>query len=370
MILIYNKDLKIEKMEIKPYYEQNPIKLKSDLLLNNFNDKSTFTNNYNITGITLPKFSHTTKHKNLVRSNSLTIPENNCRKTDINFYSTLKKEEKIKYINDLITNAFKTDSFDGMALKRKKISIGELINQFDITNNNKPKKFEENKICKIPYPLINYLTNRKLENNSSNLLTKILTKENKILTKKQELIIKYSQYSKIFTTDISKLINNEIIKKEKIIKKPKIGQEKFPILNKYLKKKFCNLYFKDFNSIKYSNLMPNTPMWTKLNIKKNIKRWNSSNYKRINNKKAKDKNIEFNNVVETFKNKSVNLLNHNSNMKNIKLMQERIYNMLEDKILGNNKNKFDPTINKIIKDVSHLKFNNQIMAFSENVNKI
>ena len=48
-------------------------------------------------------------------------------------------------------------------------------------------------------------------------------------------------------------------------------------------------------------------------------------------------------MVETFKNKNVNLFNHNSN-----------------------KNKLDPTVNKIIKDVSHLKFNYQIMTFSEN----
>ena len=48
-------------------------------------------------------------------------------------------------------------------------------------------------------------------------------------------------------------------------------------------------------------------------------------------------------MVETFKNKNVNLFNHNSN-----------------------KNKLDPTVNNIIKDISHLKFNYQIMAFSEN----
>ena len=48
-------------------------------------------------------------------------------------------------------------------------------------------------------------------------------------------------------------------------------------------------------------------------------------------------------MVETFKNKNVNLFNHNSN-----------------------KNKLDSTVNKIIKDISHLKFNHQIMTFSEN----
>ena len=173
-----------------------PILLKPKLLLNNSNEKFLFSNNSNITGISFPKFLHTTQHKALMRSNSYSnninhtnMKNNKYRKTEINFYSSLKGEEKLDYINKLISNSLKKDSFDYMALKRKKFSLIELINQTNISE--KMKKFEDNKICKIPYPLIYCITNRKFENNSSNLLTKILTKENNNLSHNQELTIKY-----------------------------------------------------------------------------------------------------------------------------------------------------------------------------------
>jgi len=343
-----------------------PIILKTNLFLNNINDKITFTNNSNITGISLPKFNYSAKNKSLIRSNSITLHKNNFGKTDTNFYSVLPSNQKIKYINNLITNSIQKDNFDYMALKRKKFTLSELIHQFDVSD--KSKKLEENKICKIPYPLLYCVTNRKVENNSANLLTKILTKENNVLSKKQELTIKYSQFSKIFNTDISKLINDENTNKTKT---PKV-QGNFTILNQYLKQKFNNIYFSNINinKNKFVSAMSNTPKWTKLNIKKNIRRWNSTNCTKIMKKDKKIQNEEFKNVFEPFKNKSVNLFNHNNNMKNIKMIQDRMNNILEEKFMRNNKLKTDPKVNKIIKDISHLRFNNQLMAFTEKINDV
>ena len=346
--------------------KSQPILLRPNLDLNNINDKITFTNTSNITGIFLPKFNNSAKNKNLVRSNSISLNDNNLVKTDTNFYRFLPSKEKIKYINKLITNSIKKDNFDYMALKRKKFTLSELIHQFDISD--KSKKFEENKICKIPYPLLYCVSNRKLENNSSNLLTKILTKENNALSKKQELIIKYSQFSKTFNTDISKLISNEITNKSKTPK----SQGNFIILNKYLKQKFDNIYFNNIiiNNNKYINSKSNTPKWIKINIKKNIKRWSSTYLNKTLKKNKKIQNEEFKNVFEPFKNKSVNLLNHNNNTKNIRMIQDRLNNIMEEKFIRNNKIKTDPKVNKIIKDITHLRFNNQLMAFTEKITDV
>jgi hypothetical protein len=341
-----------------------PSLLKSNLFLNNINEKNSFINNSNITGVFLPQFIHTTKNRNLNRSNSLSHNPTNSKKTDINFYNTLKEEEKLKYINDLISNALKKDSFDYMALKRKKFTISELIKRFNASN--KPIIFEENKICKIPYPLLYCLSNRKCENNSSKLLTKIMTNENKSLTKKQELTIKYSHYSKIFNTDISKLISDKFSNKNNLSHIQKEKGDNLPILNKYLKQRFSKFYNKDNNnSSKYLNSTSNTRKWTKINnIRKNMRRWNSTSIGKKEQKKKKIKNDEFRNIVESFKNRNVNLLTHNNNMKNAKLLQDRINNIMEEKFYKNNRIKLDKSINKIIKDISHLRFNNQIMAFN------
>ena len=328
-----------------------PIILRTNSSFNDTKDKNYFSNYSNITGLFLPKFNKTTEKSHLINSNSVSFNKNN-RKTDNNFYNKLKGEEKIKYVNKLISNCLKKDIFDNLAVRRKKISIGELIHQFDVSN--KSKKLEENKICRIPYPLLYFISNRKCENNSSNLLTKILTKENNIISKNQELTIKYSKYSKLFNTDISKLISEEDEKKKIYPKTPKRGIENISILNKYLKQKFNNIYFREKNN--NLNNISKTFKYRQSNKLKNLKRFNSS--KKWRNKIEQ---YEFKNLFESFRNKSMNLHNHNNSMKNNQIIQERLNSLLEEKLLGNNKINIDSNVNKIIKDISHLKFNNKIM---------
>ena len=340
--------------------------IKKNFSLKNTNEKPYFTSYSNITGVNIPKIYHSAKHKNISRSNSLSRAQNNFGKTATNFYSTLKREEKINYINNIIKNSFQKDSFDFMALKRKKICIKELIHQF--YDSDKSKKFEKNKIYRIPYPLLYCLTNRKVENNSSKFLTKILTRENNNLTKKQELTIKYSQISKIFNTDLSKLVNDYEISKSKT---PKNSRNNFPILNKYLKQKFTNIYFKNINGKNnFDKSINDSPIWIKIKIENKNKKWNSPNYVKIYNKNRKNKDEDFKNIIETPKNKTMNLFNHNNNMKNIKMINERLNNYLEEKLMGKYTSKIDSNINNIIKDVSHLKFNKNIMAFSDKIDAV
>ena len=66
---------------------------------------------------------------------------------------------------------------------------------------------------------------------------------------------------------------------------------------------------------------------SKINIKKNIRRRNSTQGGQDFKKKKKIRNDEFKNVIETFKNKSVNLFNHNNNMRKVKIIQERLNNI-------------------------------------------
>ena len=335
--------------------------MRKNFSLKHTNDKPYITSYSNITGVNIPKMNHSAKYKNIKnisRSYSISNVQNNYGKTAINFYSSLKREEKIDYINNIINNAYKKDSFDFMALKRKKISIKELIHQF----SDKSKKFEKNKIDRIPYPLLYCLSNRKVENNSSNLLTKILTRENNNLSKKQELTIKYSQFSKMFNTELSKLVSSYETLNSKT---PKISRNNFPILNKYLKREFNNIYGKN----NFAKSMSDSPVWTKIKITKKNEE-NSPNYIKIYSKNRKNENEDFKNIIETPKSKSMNLFNHNNNMKNVKMINERFNNYLEEKLMGKNNSKIDSTINNIIKDVSHLKFNNNIMAFSDKIKAV
>ena len=137
------------------------------------------------------KYNSHLKYLNIDSSYS----QNIISKSKSTLYQSLPKNEKIKYIQQkLMKNSTEKDPFDSLAVKRKSYSLGFLIHQYDI--EEKSKCIEENKIFKVPYPLIYCISNRKVGNNSPNLLEKIITTENRKLSKKQEIEIKNSKYSK------------------------------------------------------------------------------------------------------------------------------------------------------------------------------
>ena len=368
---------------------------------NYFDENKLFQDNFNITGISFEKLIiKKNNYKNTKNNNlnlSCPIKEKN-KNTESSFYNSLPKIEKIKYIHKLIKNSSYNEPYDNLAVKRKRYSTSYLIKQFDTIE--KPKSFEENKICKIPYPLLYCISNRKLENNSSNLLSKILSSKDKKLSKEQENEIKYSLYSKIFNTDISELIkkknyrsksninkNTDIINNNISIVRNNLinmsSNKKLPLLNKFIKSKVKIYNHNNKNKNENFNKHKTSvgfflPKWKKLNFRKYIKRIksNSTSSLWINgkmnyfDKDKSDKNIKIKNIVETFRNRTVCLVNYKNNMKNNNILNERFNKILEDNFTRNKNNKIDPKFNKIIEDISHLKSNNQIMPFNAKINEL
>ena len=357
---------------------------------NNFNDKEAkiFTNTSNITGLPLEVHFYTKIKDKVLDKLSPLERKNNI---ESNIYQSLSKKEKIKYIRTIINNCSKLkEPFDCLAVKRKKYSLSYLIHQFDLIEQS--KSFEENKICKSPYPLIYCISNRKVGNDKSNLLAKILTSEKRQLSKKQENVIKYSSFSKMFNTDISNLIktrrskstlskfpnkknNNNKYSLSKIY-----SYKKFPFLNKYIKSRVNNYKYgffnRNYNNSHFSNSVGflSESKNRKLNIKKNIKKWNSTFSMNINGKENRAsnniKNRQLKNIVESFINKKVCLYNHKNNIINNTIIKERRNKILDEIFYRKLNNKSDPRINEIIKDASHLKFNNKIIPFNSKIKEL
>ena len=360
--------------------------------INNYKDKQLSLSNSNITGLQWE--SHYIKKEKEINKNNLmqsdldsSNEKYNTAKSSI--YQSLSKKEKIKYIQNLVKNSMQKEPFDFLAVKRKTYSLGYLIRQFDISE--KSKSFEENNFCKIPYPLLYCISNRKVGNNSSNLLAKILTSENKKLSKNQEIFIKNSVYTKIFNSDLSDLIKTKFRNRSTLKENSNhlsdtnfsnlsniSRQGKFPFLNKYIKSKVENYNYSFLDKNGKINKIDNFPTsigffskqkQKKLNLK-TMKKWNSNfsvsvdRRGKVNDKNKKYKNKQFkNNNIENFKNKTVCLNNHKSNIINSSIINERNNKIIEDIYFRKRKNKSEQRLIEIIKDVSHLKFNNQIMPF-------
>lgn len=360
---------------------------------NNFKAGNIFSNNSNITGITFDNHIHKKEKLNFVKKiNNLKesikfFPIKNNNNIESNFYKSLSEIEKTKYIQNIIKNSLPKEPFDFMAIKRKKYSLGYLIRQFDLSE--KSKTLEENKICQTPYPLLYCLSNRKIGNDSSNLLAKILTSENKKLSKKQEKVIKYSNCSKIFNADISDLIKRKIKKKSTLkslnnnINKKRINLSKIcsnkdlPFLNKFIKEKFYDFKFDIMNRNVNINKSPNSigffsqKKYKKVNLKKNMKRWNSIFTMNIKGKENLSDNYkQFKNLCDTFKNKTVCLDNHKNNIINYSLINKRKNKKIDDFFFSKRNDESDSRINEIIQDASHLKFNNKLIPFNTKINDL
>ena len=113
--------------------------------------------------------------------------QTNCEKS-----AEKKRMEHIKKILDISTNNY---TYDGYAVKRKKYSFYELIGKVDRKENW--KSIEYNYLFKIPFPLLQFLSNRKIYNNSSSLIINLLNNDISQLLKEQIRIINESHYDKI-----------------------------------------------------------------------------------------------------------------------------------------------------------------------------
>ena len=176
------------------------------------------------------------------------------------------------------------------------------------------------------------ISKRKVGNDSSNSLAKILASDNNQISKDQEKAIKNSIYTKIFNSDISDLMKNKLKNKKNANLKTlsnnlynnfpnfsKISNgKKFPFLNKYIKTKVKNYKYRLFNrnSIdKYSTLGFFSEK-RRRNSSKKMNKWNSTFSLNINNNEG---NSSTNNI-ESFKNKTVYLQNHKNNFINYSII--------------------------------------------------
>ena len=99
------------------------------------------------------------KRKNNNDNNKLFLTQNNSQNNNLE-NSINKNKRKINYIINLLNPAIYDDIFDGYAVTRKKYSFEELIKK--VGQKEKKECLEKNKLFKNPYPLIKFLSNRKL----------------------------------------------------------------------------------------------------------------------------------------------------------------------------------------------------------------
>ena len=151
---------------------------------------SSYNNSISKNNISVIKSNNTEKINSTEKRNKKDIKAN-IFLTENNLSQSLgkifKSKNKIKLIKNLLTPSTKNYIFDGYAVNRKKYSLKELINK--INKKEKKEMLEKNVLFKSPYPLIKFLSNRKLYNNSSSLITELLDNDSSKLSKEQLLTI-------------------------------------------------------------------------------------------------------------------------------------------------------------------------------------
>ena len=305
---------------------------------NNFSDANSLykkLNIYNITGINEYKSKNNTynNNKNIkisFSSNNNTTNISHNTNNDISDYS--QKEAKLTFIKSLIKKPI-SKPYDGYACFRKKPSTNYLIKKFDSKENF--IRFEENKLCKSPYPLIKFLSNRKTTNQSKELLIDILSAEQNQLSSEQNNDIKYKIYQK--PIKFSHLKYPKIPNNSKFYRKINFSSDmkknhdasnsQLPLVNQFDKYIFNNYRYKK-----------------KISSKKNI--LNSFSKPCYNNRRIK------NNLKKLYCGEEKNLTEHSTLKKNISILKNEIAKKIDSK---------NEQFKEILKDISVLKSNNHIM---------
>lgn len=292
-------------------------------------------NTFNLTGINEYKnkgrnYNSSSNYSNLKIKNSLPSSYNE----DL---SQSEKEEKLSFIKNLIKMP-KEKPYDGYACFRKKPTINYLLKRFEI--KEKRVILEENKLCKIPYPLIKFISNRKSPNKSKELMNDILSAELNNLSAQQKNDIKYKKYRqpiKINKIKCPKISNslNYFRKIQNYSERKSYNNKKyleFPFIEKYIAKKDSkkdNIIDASFNRDNYSCLTTNKPCCNNRSIK-NILR-------------------------KSYCRDDINLTEHSTLKSNISILKNDVAKKLQYK---------NENFNDILKDISLLKSNNHIMAFN------
>lgn len=270
-------------------------------------------------------------NKSFSKTKNILIPTKLINNRFDNYNSKNCKTLNIKFIKSLITKP-EAIPFDGYLCKRKKPTINYLLNKTKVKENK--KLLEENILFKCPYPLIKYLSNRKVKNKSRQLITDILRAKFNDLSIKQKKEMQYkptksliklskNKYPKINNLSQNKTYNNSKIDESFTLSTSKIKNQFIKIKNKhYVKKLNLNSFLNNYSTD--NKLSDESRKLIIYNIKKLRTYNNNIKYKEH---KAITNNISFLRETEAQKYENV-------------------------------------TMNHILKDISLLKFNNHIMPIN------
>ena len=310
-----------------------------------------FKTSSNITGL-----SKITNEYNIepMRKNSNSIDQNSNTKILKNKIINNEMNDKIELIKNMIKNHSIKQPYDGYAIKSKKFTIEYLL-QKSIEKENKAI-FEKNNLCKTNYPLIKFLSNRKMKNRTKKLLLQMLNTEYGELTKEERNTIKYESYKRKFVNDIN-INKNTLTKKhsQKNLRIPKLKQDK----NHFnLKRNDLNSFFKNHKIKEKINLTHNN-FWN-FNLKNKIYDNNINDLMIYNNNRPETEraypNLGFGETVK--------LDNHEAIKRNNNILLNRI---IRKKYMNPKGNETNYINNEIINDISKLKSNNKIMHLNTNM---
>ena len=310
-----------------------------------------FKTSSNITGL-----SKITNEYNIepMRKNSNSIDQNSNTKILKNKIINNEMNDKIELIKNMIKNHSIKQPYDGYAIKSKKFTIEYLL-QKSIEKENKAI-FEKNNLCKTNYPLIKFLSNRKMKNRTKKLLLQMLNTEYGELTKEEKNTIKYESYKRKYVND-NKINKNILTKKysQKNLRIPKLKQDK----NHFnLKRNDLYSFFKNHKIKEKINLTHNN-FWN-FNLKNKIYDNNINDLMIYNNNRPETEraypNLGFGETVK--------LDNHEAIKRNNNILLNRI---IRKKYMNPKGNETNYINNEIINDISKLKSNNKIMHLNTNM---
>ena len=252
-------------------------------------------------------------NKSFSKTKNILIPTKLINNRFDNYNSKNCKTLNIKFIKSLITKP-EAIPFDGYLCKRKKPTINYLLNKTKVKENK--KLLEENILFKCPYPLIKYLSNRKVKNKSRQLITDILRAKFNDLSIKQKKEMQYkptksliklskNKYPKINNLSQNKTYNNSKIDESFTLSTSKIKNQFIKIKNKhYVKKLNLNSFLNNYSTD--NKLSDESRKLIIYNIKKLRTYNNNIKYKEH---KAITNNISFLRETETQKYENVTM-NH------------------------------------------------------------
>ena len=196
-------------------------------------------------------------NKSFSKTKNILIPTKLINNRFDNYNSKNCKTLNIKFIKSLITKP-EAIPFDGYLCKRKKPTINYLLNKTKVKENK--KLLEENILFKCPYPLIKYLSNRKVKNKSRQLIIDILRAKFNDLSIKQKKEMQYkttksliklskNKYPKINNLSQNKTYNNSKIDESFTLSTSKIKNQFIKIKNKhYVKKLNLNSFLNNYST--------------------------------------------------------------------------------------------------------------------------